>query len=115
MTKITELTNLVEGKILARKETGEESVEYAFASDLMSDVLTLSADNLLLITGLSNIQSVRTAEMADISHILLVRNKQPTTEMIKLAEESSITLITSPYSMYRASGVLFQAGLKPLF
>ena len=115
MITLKELSGLVEGKILSQNENADGTVSYAFSSDLMSDVLTVSEDNLLLITGLLNIQAIRTAEMADISYILFVRNKQPTTDMIELANESNIMLITSPFSMYRASGVLFQAGIKPLF
>jgi hypothetical protein len=48
----------------------------AFASDLMSDVLTLKNDNLVLITGLATLQTIRTAEMADINCIIFVRNKK---------------------------------------
>jgi hypothetical protein len=58
----------------------------AFSSDLMSDVLTLDEDNILLITGLANLQLISTAEMADINAVLLARGKQASTEMIELAE-----------------------------
>ena len=81
----------------------------------MSDVLTLLADDILLITGLSNNQAIRTAEMSDISHILFVRDKVPTPTMISLAEEHNITLITTPYSMFRSSGLLFKHGLDPVY
>lgn len=90
-------------------------VEKAFSSDLMSDVLTLLADDLLLITGLNNIQTVRTAEMADICHILFVRGKQPSEKMIELAEEQRIVLMSTAYSMYKTSGLLWAAGLAPVY
>jgi hypothetical protein len=48
-------------------------VQCAFASDLMSDVLTLDCNGVLLVTGLCNMQTIRTAEMADVSCILFVR------------------------------------------
>ena len=50
---------------------------------LMSDVLTVEADDAVLITGLANIQAIRTAEMADISCILFVRDKEITPNMIR--------------------------------
>jgi len=90
-------------------------IEKAFASDLISDVLTILTDHVMLITGLCSIQTVRTAEMADICNILLVRGKQPTDKMIELAEDLGITLMSTRFSMYRAAGVLYQAGLKPVF
>ncbi len=50
----------------------------AFGSDLMSDVLTLEDHDLLLITGLANPQTIRTAEMADIKMIIIARGKEIT-------------------------------------
>ena len=53
----------------------ERQVRLGVASDLMSDVLRYDVAQGLLVTGLANPQVVRTAEMADISAILLVRGK----------------------------------------
>jgi serine kinase of HPr protein (carbohydrate metabolism regulator) len=62
---------------------------------------------------LVNLQSVRTAEMADLAAIIYVRGKTPTPEIIKLAEELGIPLITSRFSMYELCGRLYQIGLPP--
>ena len=90
-------------------------IEKAFSSDLMSDVLTLDTENLMLITGLNNLQTIRTAEMADVRCILFARNKRPDKEMITLAEKENITLLISEKSVFHLSGLLFGAGLKPVF
>lgn len=87
----------------------------AFGSDLMSDVLTLEDDDILLITGLANPQTIRTAEMADISLIIIVRGKEVTEEMKDLAKENEITILSSPFSLFKVCGVLYQNGLKPIF
>jgi len=87
----------------------------AFSSDLMSDVLTLDTEHILLITGLANLQLVRTAEMADIEVVLLARNKRATPEMIELANETGLVLLETPYSIYRSGGVLFKNGLAPVY
>jgi len=105
----------VNGKLICGKEKISHEIEYAFASDLMSDVLTLKCDNLLLITGLANLQTIRTAEMSDAGCILIVRDKAVTAEMLQLANESGIPLITCSTTMFRAAGELYSAGLKPLF
>lgn len=97
-----------------RIDAGVE-VEHAFASDLMSDVLTLKHCDFMLITGLSNIQSIRTAEMSDIRVILFVRNKSVDAEMITLAEENDMVLLRTPYSMFKTAGLLYGAGLKPVY
>ena len=92
----------------------DTEVSHAFASDLMSEVLTLS-DTPLLITGLCNMQTIRTCDMANIDQILLVRNKKPTDEMLELAEDNDMTIISCRYSMFKTCGILFQKGLLPLY
>ena len=113
--KILEIANLVEGQIVSGQECVNQSIDCAFSSDLMSDVLTVTKNRMLLITGLVNIQSIRTAEMSDINCIVFARNKKVTLEMIRLATESQIVINQSPFSMFKASGLLFQAGIKPVF
>ncbi|PID95617.1 MAG: hypothetical protein CSA94_00630 [Bacteroidetes bacterium] len=81
----------------------------------MSDVLTLQTDNLLLITGLSNIQTIRTAEMADINVIMIVRNKKISEDMIALANENDITLLQCEYSLFKTTGILYNNGLEPVY
>ena len=93
--------------------TGE--ILRAYSSDLMSDVLTLDTDQLLLISGLANVQLIRTAEMADITAILLVRGKKTTPEMIDMADKAGLVILESPFSLFRASGVLFTNGLFPVY
>lgn len=114
---IKDVAGLTGGKIVCGLNHIDEGhlVEHAFSSDLMSDVLTLDSDNLLLITGLTNLQTIRTAEMSDISAILFVRNKKVSEEMIILAEELDMILMECPKSMYAASGILYNAGLKEVF
>lgn len=93
----------------------DQDIERGFSSDLMSDVLTLDEDNIVLITGLANIQLIRTAEMADISVVLLARGKKATPEMVALAAENDLVILETPWSIFRASGELYAKGLKPVY
>jgi hypothetical protein len=88
--------------------------EYVFASDLMSDVLTLK-DTPVLVTGLCNVQTIRTCDMANLEVIVFVRGKRPTEDMIELAEENDMVLICTGYSMFKTCGLLYESGMKPLF
>ena len=112
INKISELTN---SRVVAGDPALINTVEKAFSSDLMSDVLTLDEENVLLITGLANVQLLRTAEMADISTVLLARNKKASPEMIQLAEGNGIVLLETPFSIFKTSGILFSNGLKPVY
>ncbi len=113
--KISEVIELAEATVVCGQHRMGEQVRRAFSSDLMSDVLTLDSEEILLITGLANPQAIRTAEMADIHFILLVRNKKATQEMIELARENGMVLMETSFSLFKTSGILFQAGLNPVY
>lgn len=93
----------------------EMNVGQGFSSDLMSDVLTLSTNDVMLITGLANLQAVRTAEMSDIPVVLFVRNKQIGPDIVELGQELGLVLLRTEFSMFKTSGLLYSAGLEPVF
>ena len=70
---------------------------------------------MILITGMANLQVLRTAEMSDVSYILFVRNKKVTPEMLALAEENGIAVMQCKQSMFKVCGELYKAGLEPVF
>jgi len=112
---IKEILSLVNGTLLCGEALLGEEQSHAFASDLMSDVLTVKTNNFLLITGLANPQSIRTAEMSDVRCVLLVRGKAASEEMLVLAQENDMVLMASPFSMFKTAGILYSAGLKPVY
>ncbi len=107
---VKEILALVDGHTLCGNNL-DAPIEMICASDLMSDILTLEPEKALLVTGLANIQAIRTAEMADIEHILFVREKEITDNMKTLAADSGITLMQTKLGMYQACGKLYAAGL----
>ena len=112
---IKEIVSALGARYASNSGIENNEIFEAFSSDLMSDVLTLDKPNVLLITGLANIQTIRTADMADIKCVVLGRNKSATQDMIDLANDSGITLIECPYSLFHINGILFDKGLKPLY
>ncbi len=113
--KIKVIAEMLDAKIYGNNQLLDNEVEFAFSSDLMSDVLTVKKQNILLLTGLANIQSLRTAEMTDIENIIFVRHKKITDDMIELAQENNILLMECKFSMFKASGILYNAGIKPIY
>lgn len=110
---LQEITNAIQGNVCLGESRLSENVDHAFASDLMSDVLTLK-ETPLLITGLCNPQTIRTCDMACIEYLIICKNKKPTEEMLELAEENNMVVITSEHSMFKVCGLLYAAGLKPI-
>lgn len=109
------LIEKIKGQLVTKAPDTGKMPEFAFASDLMSDVLTIEGQSPMLITGLSNLQTIRTAEMADISVIILARGKKTAQEMISLANENDITIIETAFSVFKTSGILYQEGIKAIF
>ncbi len=110
---VSEITKLIDGTVVCGQDKLNHEVEYACASDLMSDVLTLHTKNTLLVSGLCNIQTVRTAEFSDIHCVVIARNKKVSQEMIDLANENGLVIIECRYSVFKTSGILYSAGIKP--
>ena len=90
-----------------------QEVGSCHASDLISDLLTFGGYKPLLLTGLTNTQVVRTAELLDFVAICFVRNKMPQPETVSLAEEKNIPLFVTPLLMYESCGLLYAEGLPP--
>ena len=109
--KISMIKELLEAEVVCGEENLGSHVYSACGSDMMSDVLAFVKDQAVLLTGLVNSQVIRTAEMMDMVCIVLVRSKLPTPEMIELAKESGIVLLSSKKRMYDACGILYTSGL----
>ena len=112
--KLREIVKILNASVYLGEERLDEDVETAFASDLMSDVLTLK-ETPMLVTGLCNVQTIRTCDMATLDIVVFVRNKKPTEDMVELAEENGMVLVATAYSMFKTCGLLYQAGVKPLY
>lgn len=112
--KIREVVDILEGKVLVDNTDPDDDVPIGGAADLMSDVLAFGSDGMVLMTGLTNPQVIRTAEMAGINVVVFVRAKTPPPETLQLANEAGITLVSTGYTMFESCGRLYQAGLPGL-
>ena len=90
----------------------DTEIHSACGSDLMSDVLAFVKEQGMLMTGLCNLQVVRTAEMMDMRCIVFVRGKTPGDDIVELARDSGIAVLTTPFRMYEACGRLYATGLS---
>ena len=110
--KISEVRDILDAKILAGKDQMNGEIDSAFGSDLMSDVLAFVNDRVLLLTGLVNMQVIRTAEMMDMVCVVFVRNKAPSDDILLLAESKNIVVMKTEERMFDACGILYSAGLR---
>lgn len=111
---VEELIRIVDGQLCTGPADLTREIKGGCGADLMSDVLASIQPEAVLLTGLCNPQVVRTAQMADVAAVVLVRGKQPPQETIDLANRVEIPLIVTPYGMFELCGRLYQAGLSSL-
>ncbi len=109
---IAEICEILEADSLDDVKRFDKEINLVCGSDLMSDVLTFVKPGSLLLTGLTNPQVVRTAEMADVAVVCFVRGKKPPQETIELAKEKNIPLLVTKLLMYECCGRLHKKGLK---
>ena len=109
---VKELQKILKAEIVGAPLHEEREIHTACGSDMMSDVLAFVKDQSVLLTGLVNPQVIRTAEMMDMVCIVFVRGKKPSEDMIKLAEERDIALLSTGYRMVTACGLLYSNGLR---
>ena len=109
--KIKDIQHLLDAKLLCHGDNLDKEVTSAFGCDLMSDVLAYVKDQSVLLTGLVNPQVIRTAVMLDMVCVVFVRSKTPTEEILALAEESGIVVMSTTKTLYESSGILYSNGL----
>jgi predicted transcriptional regulator len=109
--KLREVLEVIEGKVISKNVDLDQEVQMGCGADLMSDVLAFTHEGTLLMSGLTNPQVVRTAEMAGIKAIVFVRGKIPPPETVALAEEKGVPLLASKYTMFETCGRIYRAGL----
>jgi len=108
---LKEISKILKADLIGNVKDLSKEIKIVYGSDLMSDVLTFVKSGSLLLTGLTNTQVVRTAEMAEIGAICFVNNKKPQEETITLANEKKIPLLITKLFMYECCGRLYKKGL----
>lgn len=112
--KLSKIKEILEADILINEGNLDPDIKAGCGCDLMSDVLAFIKPSAILLTGLTNPQSIRTAEVADIKVVCYVRGKRPPLETLELAREKKIIVLATGSRLYEACGMLYKAGLAGL-
>ena len=108
---LAEVKEILKAEVITGSSNLQMKIKMVCGSDLMSDVLAFTKAESLLLTGLTNTQVVRTAEMADIVAICFVRGKMPAEDTIRLADSKGIPLLMTHLPMFESCGQLYKKGL----
>ncbi|HVN71426.1 MAG TPA: DRTGG domain-containing protein [Desulfomonilia bacterium] len=108
---LAEVKDLLEAKVVVGDDKLDTKIHTAFGADLMSDVLAFARAGCLLITGLSNLQAIRTAYALDIAAIVVCRGKPLTDKFVEIAGELGIPILWTPLIMFEVCGRLYREGM----
>ena len=109
--KISTIKELLDAEVLCSEDSLSRHVYSACGCDLMSDVLAFAKDQAVMLTGLVNTQVVRTALMMDMNCIVFVRSKKPGEDIINLAKEHELVILSTEKPLYTSCGLLYLNGL----
>jgi len=110
--KLAKIRDVLQCEVLTGEDDLSTEVDTVVASDGMSEILAFARPGALMITGLTNVQSVRTADIANVRAIVYIRGKRPDDKAISLARESNIPVLTTSLGMFDVCGILRELGLK---
>ncbi|GHU52914.1 hypothetical protein FACS1894132_03710 [Clostridia bacterium] len=110
--KVSEIKEILHAEFLCCEDMGDVDVHTACGSDMMSDVLAFVKDRCVLLTGLTNLQVIRTAEMMDVVCIVFIRGKKPSEEILEMAIDKGIPVLATERRMFNACGLLYEHGLR---
>ena len=103
---------MLKAEVIYGDDLLDREVTSGFGCDLISDSLCYARPGCLLLTGLTNIQIVRLAEMVEARGIVFVRGKRPGPEVIELARQKDLPLLATNMFLFESCGILYQAGLR---
>ncbi len=109
--KLDEIAELLSCETLTAVDHAVD-VDAVVASDGMSEILAFHRPHALMLTGLTNIQSVRTAVVADMAALVYVRDKRPEQKVLDLAVQNGIPVLVTALGMFDSCGILYEAGLE---
>ena len=112
MTKVRDIVALLEAEVLSGEDKLDEEVKSVGASDMISDMLALSKPGMIILTGYTYPQVIRTALVTDLLGLIVVRGKTVAPETIAYARENNFLLLRTRGYLYSSCGKIYAMGLK---
>jgi hypothetical protein len=106
---INEIRDLVAGNIVI--DNADASVNAAYASDLLSDVMGHCGDESVLVTIQNHLNTIAVCTLVGVEVIVICHNRPVPDDMAEAAKREGVGIVVTPLSQYAASTAL--STLKP--
>ena len=101
---VAELAERVGGRIAVDKPGA--TIRYAYASDLLSDVMGHCGDESVLITIQNHLNTIAVCTLDGIEAIVICHDRPVPDDMKAAAEREEVAIVTTPLSQFEASTAL---------
>jgi predicted transcriptional regulator len=90
----------------------DREVSGVYISDMVSDVIANAKAGNLLVTVQIHNNVIAAANLVDICGIVVTQGKQPTEDVVKMAEKAEITIYTTALNRWQVATKLYEAGVR---
>jgi len=112
MPDLETIIDALDLKVLTPLKSPPVTVEYACASDLLSNVMATCPGHCLWITVQCHINVVGVASLLDVQAVVLVGGAVPEQAVLKKAREVGVTLLATHDSAFNLCGKLYNLGVR---
>jgi len=110
--KLHDVKRILDAEVINGEDLLDTEVTCGFGCDLISDSLSFSRPECLLLTGLTNVQIIRVADIIEARAIVFVRGKRPGSDIVLLAQEKKLPLLVTRRFLFECCGLLYLQGLR---
>jgi predicted transcriptional regulator len=110
--RLHDVRDILQCEVLTEGDDLTVDIQHVVASDGMSEILAFAKSKELMITGLTNIQAVRTADIAGVTAVIFCRGKRPDARVIEFAKKKKIPILATKMVMFDICAILYNKGLK---
>jgi len=100
--RLSEVLQRLEAEEIVPATDYDVEVRNVCASDLLSDILATEKRDFVILTGLTTVQVVRTAEVSEAMAVILVRNKTAPMDTVNFARAKGIPLARTRFPMFES-------------
>lgn len=99
--KLAEIVERIQGTVIV--DNPDADVSFAYASDLLSDVMGHCGDESVLITIQNHLNTIAVCTLAGIEVIVICHGRPVPDDMADAAKRENVAIVTTTLSQYAAS------------
>lgn len=111
--KLADIVEKLGLEVVCGQEKLTADVEYAYVSDMLSDVMANAQEGAIWLTIQVHQNIVAVAAMREFPAIVCTKNRRPEADTIEKAIDENIALLVADKTTFEAAGLLWEMGIRP--